>query len=158
MPRRRAYGRLRGMKSLALLLLLLAMTACWPAQGGFVEAQFELAEKSPLPVWISTLPTGYGRGDVKIYLQYCSTIPTVDNTVLLIKDKYGKTLLKKTGKGATNPEYEKWARQDWPARSHPSYMNITIDGVTEIVEHKKQEPIFYISNQAEVTTTISSRP
>jgi hypothetical protein len=74
-----------------------------------------------------------------------------------VKDKYGKTLLRKTGMQVNHPEYWEWAQKDWPARSYPSYVNITIGGVTEIVEHKKQEPIFYISNQQAVTDTISSK-
>jgi hypothetical protein len=48
-------------------------------------------------------------------------------------------------------------QEDWPKRSHPGYVVITVNGVSEIIEHKKMEPLFYISNKEAVQRTIAEK-
>lgn len=141
--------------SIFLLAFLLLLTVCSPVRG-FIEAEFTLSPESKLPAWYSELPTGYKREDVKIHLQYYTPLFDVDNTVLLVKNKDGFTLFKETGMFVHHLEYWKWAHEDWPARAHPGYVKITINGLTEIIEHKKMEPIFYVSDEAAVKNTISA--
>jgi len=72
-------------------------------------------------------------------------------------EKYGAIKLPTKsawGKSEHHQNYWECAQKDWPAKSHPSYVNVTIEGITEIVEHRKIESIFYISNEDAVNKAI----
>ena len=143
------------MKRIAILLFLaLFLTVCNPIRG-FLESEFTLSPESQLPVWFSELPENIKREDLTIYLQYYTPIFDVDDAVLIVKHGW-RTLYKETGISKHHPKYWAWANKDWPARSHPGYVNLTINGKTEIIEHKKMEPIFYISNEAAIKHTMGS--
>ena len=121
---------------------------------GFVESEFKLASNSPLPAWYPQLPEGYSRKDVTIRMQYYTPFFDVDDTVFIVESSWWNTLYKETGTSKHHPKYWAWANKDWPARAHPGYVNVTIGGVTEVIEHKKMEPIFYISNETAVIETM----
>lgn len=36
------------------------------------------------------------------------------------------------------------------ASGYPAYEAITVDGITEIIEHRKMEPVFYVTDDASV--------
>lgn len=88
-------------------------------------------------------------------MQYYSPLFNVDDTVFIVERGW-RTLYKGVGKSENHPKYWAWAQKDWPARAHPGYVNVTIDGKTEIIEHKKMEPIFYISNEAAIKQTMGA--
>ena len=142
------------MKSLFIVISALLVTACSPYRG-FIESEFTLADESPLPVWLEPLPDGYSRDDVKVIIQYYSPPWNVDDTVVMVKTGF-RTLEKKTGDGEYHPEYLKWAKEDWANRRYPAYYTVTIDGTTEIIEHKKMEPIFYVSDEGEMRRTMDT--
>lgn len=110
----------------ALLVSCCAMTGC-------VESSFELATESRLPNWF-TLPPGLTRADVSVTLNYY----TVRGPKLILKDKTGKKLAEINGKERSY------------FSGYPAYIVITANGRTEIIEHKKMEPIFYISDDPAV--------
>ena len=77
-------------------------------------------------------------------MNYYTARPSGDAEFIL-KDKSGRTLAKANGrlkakvKGLRRPfclEHEKYG--------YPCYEVITVNGVTEIVEHRRMEPVFYI--------------
>jgi hypothetical protein len=137
------------MKNITIIISLLLLTSCHPIRG-FIESQFVLSSESPLPAWYPELPEGYNREDVTIRLRYYVPPFDVDDTVFWVESSWWHTLYKATGKTERHPKFYKWARKDWKARRYPSFWVITIDGKTEIIEHKKMEPIFYISKEEEV--------
>jgi hypothetical protein len=122
---------------------------------GCLESEFELAESSKLPKWI-VLPDGIERKDITVNLSYYT-----DSDFKLVLHKKGSsgltTLQTIEGTSEHHPEYWAWANEDWPARSHPGYVILSVSGETEIVEHRKMEPIFYVSNQQVVENTIRAK-
>lgn len=144
------------MKKIALLFIFILISACHPYRG-FLESEFELAADSPLPTWFPEIPEGYTRDDLKIKMRYYSPFLDVDNVVFYVEASWWNTLYKETGRGEHVPEFWEWAQVDWPKWHYPSYYQVTINGQTEIIEHRKMEPIFYISNKEAVEKAMSRR-
>ena len=102
------------------------------------ESTFELASESRLPKWI-VLPPGFTRADVSVTMNYYSVIWGRDTTFIL-RDRKGTTLAKVDGK----------SRGLGPNRFPPAYEVITVRNVTEIIEHRKMEPLFYVTDDPAV--------
>jgi len=66
------------------------------------------------------------------------TTPFGPNTKFFLRNKHGDLLQEASGneKEMENPD---------PSH-YPTYILITVDGTSEVIEHKKMEPIFYISD------------
>ena len=112
------------------------------------ESTFELASESRLPKWI-TLPSGLTRADVSITMSYY--IKRWGNDAkFLIQDRKGQTLKKVYGtvKGSEPPHLEH-PQPGFPP-GYPSFSIITVNGITEIIEHRQPEPIFYITDDLAV--------
>ena len=119
----------------ALLVSCCAMTGC-------IEASFELASESRLPKWIILAP-GLTRADVSVTMNY-HTLPIAD---FILKDKNGKILTKVRGKVRNlEPLHLKALPPGSWEPGRPAFEIITVNGTTEIIEHKKREPIFYVSD------------
>ena len=70
--------------------------------------------------------------------------------VFTMFDKQGHKIAKVTGKlKGTSPNQLKNPPQGYPA-GYPSYEIITVEGVTDIIEHRKAEPIFYVTDDPNV--------
>jgi hypothetical protein len=133
-----------------LLLLFIALTIAGSAIGceWFPESTFELASESRLPKWI-TLPPGLARADVSITMSYYS-MPWGRSATFILQDKKGKIRTKEHGKvRGLGPNYVKNPRPGFPP-GYPAYEVITVNGITDIVEHRKPEPIFYITDDPAV--------
>jgi hypothetical protein len=100
------------------------------------ESSFELAKESRLPKWIS-LPAGLTRKDVSLTMDYYTVLSGPD-TDFILKDAKGKKLAKMVGKQSCRT----------PIQLNPTYIAITVNGTTDIIEHKKMEPIFYVTDDA----------
>jgi hypothetical protein len=67
-----------------------------------------------------------------------------------LRDKKGKVLTKVSGKvKGSEPFQLKHPPPGFPP-GYPSYEVITINGITEIIEHRKMEPVFYITDDPAV--------
>jgi hypothetical protein len=114
----------------------------------FPESAFELASDSRLPKWI-TLPPGLTRGDVSITMSLYDSLWGSDVTFVL-QDKKGRTLKKIYGKQTPEGSLElKHPPPGFPP-GYPAYEVITVNGITEIVEHRKMEPVFYVNDDPAV--------
>ena|ERR1035441_2037692 len=133
------------------LLLFVALTIVCSALVGcewFPESTFELASESRLPKWI-TLPPGLTRADVSITMSYYVK-PGSQSATFILQDKKGRTLTKVDGKDkGLEPLQLKNPPQGFPP-GYPAYEVITVNGITDIVEHRKPEPIFYITDDPAV--------
>jgi len=133
-----------------LLLVLVALTISGSAVGceWFPESTFELASESRLPKWI-TLPPGLARADVSITMNYY-VMPWGRSATFILKDTKGKIRTKVDGKTrGLGPLQLKHPPPGFPP-GYPSYEVITENGTTEIIEHRKPEPIFYITDDPAV--------
>lgn len=126
------------MKNLCRLILLFITLGL----SGCLESSFELADGSRLPSWFSP-PAGKSREDVKITLDYY----TNGNAVFKIFGKNDHIAFEKITGNAKN---EKPIQLEKPAdgfpKHYPMYQIVTINGVTEVIEHRAMEPIFYITD------------
>jgi hypothetical protein len=133
-----------------LLLLFVALTIAGSAIGceWFPESTFELASESRLPKWI-TLPPGLTRADVSITMSYY-VMPWGGSATFLLKDTKGQIRTKVNGKvPGLGPNQLKHPPSGFPL-GYPAYEVITVNGITEIIEHRKPEPIFYITDDPAV--------
>jgi hypothetical protein len=128
----------------ALTISVSAIVGCrW-----FPESTFELTSESRLPKW-TTLPPGLTRADVSIRMSYYIT-PWGRNATFILQDKKGRTLTRAYGKEKGSEPFQlKHPPQGFPP-GYPAYEVITVNGITEIIEHRKMEPIFYITDDPAV--------
>lgn len=118
---------------------------------GCVESEFNLAQDSKLPKWLS-LPEGIERKDIIVTLTYYT-----DSDVKISMHKQGgwfSTIQSVSGTSKWHPEYWAWAQEDWPLRSHPGFTVIEVKGSSEIIEHKTMEPVFYVSSEKQVQNVL----
>ena len=133
-----------------LLLLLVALTIVGSAIGCelFPESTFELARESRLPKWI-ILPPRLTRNDVSVTMSLYDSLWGSDVKIIL-QDTKGQTLTKVYGmEKGRGPLYLKHPPQGFPP-GYPAYEVITINGITDIIEHRKMEPIFYVTDDPAV--------
>jgi hypothetical protein len=128
------------------LLFFVALAILGSAIGceWFPESTFELASESRLPKWI-TLPPGLTRADVSITMSYYIK-PWGSSAIFVLKDTKGQIRAKVNGKvKGSEPFQLKHPPNGFPP-GYPAYEIITVNGITEIIEHRKMEPIFYITD------------
>jgi hypothetical protein len=139
------------------LLFFVALTIAGSAIGcaWFPESTFELASESRLPKWI-TLPPGLTRADVSIKMSY-HVKPWSSSATFILQDTKGQTLKKLDGKvKGSEPFKLKHPPPGFPP-GYPSYEVITVNGITEIIEHRKMEPTFYVMDDAAVWKELGVR-
>ena len=126
------------------LLFFVALTIAGSAVGceWFPESTFELASESRLPKW-TTLPSGLTRADVAITMSYYVK-PWGRSATFILKDKKGQIRAKVYGTMKGLEPFQLKHPPDGFPPGYPSYEVITVNGITEIIEHRKPEPIFYI--------------
>jgi hypothetical protein len=133
-----------------LLLLFVALTIAGSAIGceWFPESTFELASRSRLPKWI-VLPPGLTRADVSITMSYYLPLWAWGRSaIFILRDTKGNVLVKVKGKlRGLGPNYLKQPPSGSLSK-YPSYEVITVNNV--IIEHRKMEPIFYITDDPAV--------
>jgi len=133
-----------------VLLFFVALTILGSAIGCeyFPESTFDLASESRLPKWI-TLPPGLTHADVIITMNYYVK-PWGRSATFILKDKKEQVLTKVSGKTrGLGPNQLKHPPPRFPP-GYPAYEVITVNGVTEIIEHRKPEPRFYITDDPAV--------
>ena len=119
------------------------------------ESTFELASESRLPKWI-TLPPGLTRTDVSITMSYYS-IPWGRSAMFVLKDTKGQIRTKIYGKTrGLGPNQLKQPPPGFPPGS-PAYEVITVNGITDIIEHRKPDDIFYVTDDPAVWKELGVR-
>jgi len=135
-----------------ILLLCLLLFGCDPRYG-LLESNFRLADNSRLPKWF-TVPQGYSRSDLKITIDlYTSLLPFCNNAVITI---YGprpenKVIMKKAGKDRWHPLSDRDSYNKYPNTKVPNYSIITVDGIYEVFEQRREDDILYITDNPEIT-------
>jgi hypothetical protein len=99
-----------------------------------------------LPKWFS-VPPGYTRSDVTVELTYYVPPFPVDNAMVELVSRNGRTLSKVTGEVCWHPVMEAKKNQygGFDSDSYPHYVYIRANGVVEIVE-RVRGPIFRVKD------------
>jgi hypothetical protein len=127
-----------------MAIVCLSLLGC----GFFPESTFELANESRLPKWF-TLPKELSRSDVNVTMSYYIKPSGRTATFTLLNAKNQKLAEVKGTQTGLEPLMLKNPRPGFPS-GYPSYEIITANGITEIIEHRKMEPIFYITDDPAV--------
>jgi hypothetical protein len=103
-----------------------------------------------LPAWFR-LPEGTARREVSVELAYYS-MPWGRSATLTLFDSTGRKLKSIT---VSRPGYA-------PVRldeivDYPMYEVVSAEGITEIIEHRRAEPVFYISDDPDVREMVLKR-
>jgi len=122
----------------------LASTIIYQGLRMFPESAFQLASESRLPKWI-TLPPGLTRSTVSITMSYF----TWPSAGFILQDAKGQTLEKVDGKVKCSDFRMKNPPQGFPP-GYPRYTEIVVKGTSEMIEHRKMEPVFYITDDPAV--------
>ena len=106
---------------------------------GCAESKFTLSTESRLPLWF-TIPEGEAPQDYTVTLTYY-VWPSGGEAVFELKKKNSWWVTKKI-KGKQRGPHPIVLKSS-PDGKYPSYEIVTADGVTDIIEHRRMEPIFY---------------
>jgi hypothetical protein len=129
--------------SVAILLI----TACALMTGcNGPESSFDLAKSSRLPKWF-TLPPGAQRKDISVRMD-CYIRRNARDAVFTVKNsKIGE---KKEVDGDVRGLYPPVLKDMQNEHGYPAYEVITVNGVSDIVEFRQMEPIFYMTDDPRV--------
>ena len=128
--------KIRILLSYIILSAILLLSSC-----GFVpESTFELSNESRLPKWYFLSP-GSLRSDIKVKMNYFVNSTGRTATFIITDTRTNKSVKYEGSQRGLEPIKLRWSRE-----SHPMYEVITVNGITEVIEHRKMEPIFYITD------------
>ena len=125
------------------LVLAAAVSSC-------ASARFDLSPDSQLPAWFR-LPEGTARREVSVELAYYSA-PWGRSATLTLFDSTGRKLKSISG---SRPGYSPVRLEE--NAPYPMYEVVSAEGITEIVEHRRAEPVFYISDDPRVREMVLKR-
>lgn len=115
---------------------------------GCLEASFELAPESRLPKWVD-VPVGAKKSDVVVTMDYYSTLSGGKYVFKAYDRKNHKTLQKVSLTTENHPTVRTRELDNPPEgfpKSYPAYNVVTVNGVTDIIERRKMEPVFYMTD------------
>jgi len=119
--------------------------------GFFPESSFDLAPDSRLPMWF-TIPGQLSRSDVKVIMDYYTGSNGRTATFTLRNARTNSKIAKIDGtlKGL-EPLYLENVKG---GAIYPSYEIITVGRTTEVIEHRKMEPVFYVTDDPTVLSKL----
>lgn len=123
------------MKSLFIIIFLfIVLTGC-------AESSFVLSEESRIPKWFE-VPEGKERKDIKVTMHYY-VMPWGRSATF--KMKTDGSFFSKKIKGKSRGLYPNEIEG-----STYSYEVITAKGLTDVIEHRKMEPVFYTTDDPDI--------
>lgn len=136
------FGR-RVSKHLRIRLVLLALA--WLPIVGCTESEHTLAAGARLPKWFAS-DTNLPRSSLTVTLRYQS-LPWGRRAQLSLFDAKGQRISRVTASLEGNEPKTAKARTDSrDPHAYPSYEIASANGITEVIEHRRMEPIFYIND------------
>lgn len=128
-----------------LLILPFSLSGC-------LEARLWLSDQSRLPKWV-VVPEGKNRNDFSVKMESHSTI-TNGKIIFKIYEKNNFFHIQEyeiTTDMQPNmrPTQTKSPAEGFP-KGFPKYIPITVNGITDIAEQRKMEPIFYMTDDPDI--------
>ena len=112
------------------------------------ESTFTLADESRLPKWV-TLPPGLTGADVSLTMSYYIR-PWGNSAQFTLQNKNGQVIIKEDGKVRCKEPFQLKSSPQQSSSGYPTFEPITINGIAEVIEHRKMEPIFYVTDNPAV--------
>ena len=137
---------LNEMNKQVFLKLLMLFMVFWLS--GCLESSFQLSEESRLPNWFS-IPDGEDRSDLSVKMDLYSTFDGGKAIFKLYKKGSLLNIKKYTVTTNDQPNIRSVQLNSHPEgfpQGYPRYKVVTIDGKTDIIELRKMEPIFYMTD------------
>lgn len=131
------------MRKIIKISLILALTF---NIAGCLESSFELASDSRLPKWF-ILSEGMKRSDIKVTMDYYTGKPVIFK--MYHKDRFFSLHKVKGSTRGIYPLKLKNPPAGYPEH-YPMYQVITVGEQTEVIEHRKMEPVFYITDDRKI--------
>jgi hypothetical protein len=126
---------IRSWIKITLLVTISFLTGC-------LESSFVLSPESRLPKWLKVSPK-ISRTDLKVTMDYYSTFSGGEYIFKLYQEGSFFRVQKITVDIADVKNIAlKGLSQS--QTDYPKYYTVTVNGITDIVEYKKMEPIFYM--------------
>ena len=113
----------------------------------FPESTFELAHDSRLPKWFH-VPPEHTRANIKITMSYY--IKPWGRSALFSLQSGNERAIEKISAEVLCEKPFHSASLSGSAFNYPAYQVVSADGVTEIIEHKKMEAVFYVTDDPAV--------
>jgi hypothetical protein len=133
----------------AVQAVMLVCAACLSgACSDSIEATFKLAPASKLPAWFA-VPLGMARDELSVTLD----VYTQAHATARLMDRKGHVLAKFSGP-ATEPMTNSGSAWGVAQVTYPSYDVITMNGIAQVIEHRRQEPIFYVTDDATIANRL----
>jgi hypothetical protein len=132
---------MRIFKLILLLILTLSLTGC-------LESKFELAQDSRIPKWFD-IPKNKTRSDLVVKAEYYSSFHGGKLVFKLYEKGHffaDQTFTISTQSGADLKSVQLNKDSGTSKKGYPRYKVLTINGRTDIIEHRKMEPIFYTTD------------
>ena len=124
---------------LLAIVLCLSLTSC----GFLPESSFDLSSESRLPRWFA-LPSDIPRSDAAVTMNYYVGSNGRTAKFVLRDTRQNKTIAEVSGQLAEEHPLKRKTSAPGTASDYPSYEVVTVNGVPEVIEHRRLEPIFYI--------------
>jgi hypothetical protein len=114
---------------------------------GCAEARFELSPESRLPKWFE-VPEGMSRDKLKVTVDYYIN-SSGGEAIFKLYNESGTRLRKISGEMGIYPLQLEKPSHDSP-KGYPMYEIVMVDGVTDIIEHRERNDIFYMTDDPAV--------
>lgn len=128
-----------------LLIILFSLAGC-------LESKFNLSDQSRLPKWF-VVPEGKNRKDFSVKMELHSTA-TGGKVIfnLFEKDNFFHTQEYEitTDIQPSIRSVQIKSQPEGIEQGYPRYKVITVNGITDIVELRKREPVFYMTDDPDV--------
>jgi len=136
--------------AVAVLLPLLLIGGC----SLFPESRFKLASESRLPKWFD-LPPGLSRADATVTMYNYITPWSGRTAEFELSDANGKKLAVVIGKKkGLEPISLIGVDPSSGLLVYPTYAIVTVNGMTEVIEHRQRGSVFHITDDIEVLTKL----
>ena len=118
------------------------------------ESNFDLASESRLPKWFAS--AGVSRRDATVTMDYWGG-PIGRTATFTLRGAQGQRVARLVGRLRGNEPISLVPHGETGPLPYPSYEVITANGITEVIEHRQMEPVFYISDDPRVKEQLGVR-
>lgn len=135
-----------------VVLAVILFAGCNPLRG-CVEAEFVLSPASRVPRWFrQTSSASRNEFEVELYYYVPPAPDLINNTVILMRDRSGRTIETVTGNSCWHPA-TRWTPNgdgSFTPAPYPHYIIVTVRGAMEVIEHPGMTNRFLVTDDPSV--------